>query len=89
MHPVWRSEESEYLLNTWVRRHKLVKLSKRQSIAVCGVFEINLSFEQWVVHTYDAVWSQQVVVQDEVVVVDVIILVGVDEDHVKLLTYSS
>lgn len=84
---IWK--KNKYLLYTWICRDKLVKFSERQSIVVCGGFKINLGFEQWVVHTYDTVWSQQVVIQDKVVVVDVIILVSINEDHVKLLTCSS
>lgn len=64
-------------------------MAKRQAVAVGRVLEINLGFEQRVVHTYDSPHSQQIVVQDEVVVADVIILVGVDEHHVELLTSSS
>lgn len=78
-----------HLLHTWIITHKLVEFSERQPVAVCGVFKINLGFEQRVVDTYDPSQPQQTVVQDEVVVVDVIVLVSINEDHVKLLTCSS
>lgn len=78
-----------YLLNTWVITHKLVELSERQSIAVRCVFQINLGFEQRVIDTYDPSQCHQIVVQDEVVVIDVIVLVSINEDHVKLLTCGS
>ena len=78
-----------YLLHARIVAHKLVELSERQPVAVGGVSEVNLGFEQRVVDTDDPAQSQQTVVQDEVVVVDVIVLVGIDEDQVKLLTCSS
>lgn len=78
-----------YLLYSWILRDKLVELSKRQSVAVCGVFKINFCFEQGVIYTYNPSQSQQSVVHDKVVVVDVIGFVSINEDHVKLLTCSS
>lgn len=78
-----------HLLYSSIIRNKLVELSKRQSVAVCGVFKINFCFEQRVIYTHNPLQSQQRVVHDKVVVVDVITFVSIDEDHVKLLTCSS
>lgn len=78
-----------YLLHTWIIRHKLVELSKSQTIRICCAFKINFGFEEGVVNTYDTPQSHQIVVEDEVVVIDVIILISINENHVKLFSCGS
>lgn len=75
-----------HLLYSGVIRHKLVELAKGQSIAICGVVKINPGFEQRVIDTYDPSQSEHVVVHDKFVVVDVVIFVSIDENHVELFT---
>lgn len=78
-----------HLLHTWIIGDKLVEASKIQPISISGVFEINFGFEQRVIYAYDTSLSEQIVVQDEVVVVDVIFLISINENYVKLLTSGS
>lgn len=79
-------KSEKYLFYPGIIRNKLVEISKSQAVDIRSVFKINPCFEEWVIYTYNPLKSQQVIVHNKVVVIDIITLVCINEDHVELVT---